>query len=120
MKRSATFIILFIALPFLCFAQKAYETANYSGKLNGRSITLKLANGFAGGSEIHVGNTTYYANSGRAEANNTMMFQSKYVQNMDYFVLNNMQDSYGTLPPIITGKYYRGRKGVTVKFKLLK
>jgi hypothetical protein len=120
MKHKYPFILLCSLFCVLCFTTRAFDAGNYSGTLNGKPMSLKLANGFIGGSEIHVGHVTYYANSSHAEGNNQMMFQSKYVQNLDYFVLTNMQDSYGTLPAVITGKYFRGRKGMPVKFKLVR
>lgn len=105
---------------FTCFGFKTLHFNNvyYSGVLNGKTIRLKLTNGFAGGSEIQVGNVTYYANSGHPAANNSMIYQSRYIQNIEYFVLNNIQDSYSTLPNVITGKYYRGRRAVGIRFKL--
>lgn len=81
-------------------------------------MQLKLANGFIGGSEIHIGNVTYYANSGRPETGNTMLFQSKYLQNGDYFVLSNMQQNYSPMPASISGKYHKGGRTVAVKFVL--
>jgi hypothetical protein len=112
-------LIFLITIPsFFGFAPVQPQSANYSGKLRGKTIQLKLANGFIGGSEIHIGNVTYYANSGRPEAKNTMLFQSKYLANGDYFVLNNMQQSYDPMPQAISGKYFKGRHGSAVRFVL--
>ncbi|WP_439697642.1 hypothetical protein ACFGVS_04560 [Mucilaginibacter sp. AW1-7] len=105
-------------LPFLGFAQP--RTATYTANLHGKQIKLSLANGFSGASQIQVGGVTYYANSGHPDAGNHLMFQSRYVQNIEYFVLANIQNSYDKLPEVITGKYYRGRNSVTIKFKLNK
>lgn len=111
--------IFFLIIPSFCgFASDQPQSANYSGKLKGKTMQLKLANGFIGGSEIHIGNVTYHANSGRPEANNTMLFQSKYLANGDYFVLNNMQQSYNPMPASISGKYFKGRRSVAVRFLL--
>ncbi|WP_184541748.1 hypothetical protein [Mucilaginibacter sp. FT3.2] len=118
MYRKLLPLTLLAILPFLAFKSEAFNNGSYTGRLNGRIIRLKLVNSFAGGSEIQMGNVTYYANSGHASADNHMMFQSKYIQNIEYFVLNNIQDTYTTFPDVITGKYYRGRRGVIVKFKL--
>jgi len=116
MRSKALLILLLIVLPFVCFAQQ--RTASYTASLRGKPIKLSLANGFSGGSQIQVGSVTYYANSGHPDAGGHMMFQSKYVQNIEYFVLANIQDSYDKMPRVITGKYYRGRNSVTVRFKL--
>jgi hypothetical protein len=111
-------ILLLTTLSFCGFVPVQPQSANYSCKFKGKTIQLKLANGFIGGSEIHIGNVTYYANSGRPEANNTMLFQSKYLANGDYFVLSNMQQSYNRMPASISGKYFIGRHSVVVRFLL--
>jgi len=116
MQPKILLILLLLVSPFLCFAQP--RTATYTANLHGKKIKLKLASGFGGASEIQMGNVTYYANSGHPDAGNQMMFQSKYVQNIEYFVLTNIQESYDKMPQVITGKYYRGRNSVTVRFKL--
>ncbi|GAA3984970.1 hypothetical protein GCM10022210_41310 [Mucilaginibacter dorajii] len=118
MRYKYLFIFLLTIHSFCGSVPVQPQSANYSGKLKGKAMQLKLANGFIGGSEIHIGNVTYYANSGRPEANNTMLFQSKYLANGDYFVLNNMQQSYNPMPATISGKYFKSRRGVAVKFLL--
>jgi hypothetical protein len=116
MRPKVLIILLLIVLPFVGFAQQ--RTAIYTASLRGKQIKLSLANGFGGASQIQMGSVTYYANSGHADAGGHMMFQSRYVQNIEYFVLANIQDSYDKMPGVITGKYYRGRNSVTVRFKL--
>lgn len=122
MRYRPLLILLLIALPFCGFAQKAYNLERYTGKLNGKTITLELADGFIGGSAIKIPRrsdqspVTYYANSGMPEANNTMLFQSKYLQKKDHFILENMQEVYKDIPDYINGKYYFNKKAVAVKF----
>ncbi|WP_143014216.1 hypothetical protein [Mucilaginibacter pineti] len=125
MRYTPLFILLLTALPFFCFAQKAYELECYSGKLNGKTIRLDLANGFIGATQIVIPRKSglapviYYANSGTPETNNTMLFQSKYLQKKDYFILDNMKEAYEDLPRFITGKYYFRKQLIKVKFLFL-
>ena len=116
MQPKALLILALSLLPFLGAAQ--HRTATYTANLHGKQIKLSLANGFSGASQIQMGSVTYYANSGHADASNHLMFQSRYIQKIEYFVLANIQDSYDKLPEVITGKYYRGRNSVIIKFKL--
>jgi len=116
MVRKALPALLLFVFPVFCFAQQ--QSATYSAILNGKQIRLKITNGFAGSDEIKAGSLTFFANSGHADATEHMMFQSKQIQTIEYFVLGNIQDSYATFPNVITGKYYRGRKAVSVRFKL--
>jgi hypothetical protein len=118
MQPKILLILLLLVSRFLCFAQP--RTATYTVNLHGKQIKLKLASGFGGASQIQMGSVTYYANSGHPDAGNQMMFQSRYVQHIEYFVLTNIQESYDKLPAAISGKYHRGRSAVTLRFKLEK
>ncbi|QEC75289.1 hypothetical protein [Mucilaginibacter ginsenosidivorax] len=116
MQSKTLLILLLIASPFLCSAQQG--AATYTANFRGQQIKLNLANGFSGASQIQMGSVTYYANSGHPDASNHLMFQSRYIQKIEYFVLSNMHDSYDKLPAFINGKYYRGRNAVSIRFKL--
>ncbi|HMG08470.1 MAG TPA: hypothetical protein VK609_08170 [Mucilaginibacter sp.] len=126
MQHKALFILLLVVRPFCGFAQKAYETEQYTGKLNGRTIQLALANGYIGTSKISLFNTDkgkpvlFIPDMGTADDQSRLTFHSTQKRWQGYFMLNNIQDVYEQLPAYINGKYYLNKKIIAVKFRLVK
>jgi hypothetical protein len=126
MQHKALFILLLLTLPFCSFAQKAYETEQYTGKLNGKTIRLALANGYIGASKILLFNTgkskpvSFIPDMDTADDQSRITFHSTFRHRQDYFMLNNMQGAYEQLPAYISGKYYLNKQVITVKFHLVK
>jgi len=118
MKRQALIFTLFTVVPFISFAQKAYETENYTGEVNGKTAYLKLANGYIGASKIIIDPIIYYPNSAQPDDHHRMLFQPKYIQYNDYFILDSLQQSYTKAPAFITGRYHTRRRWIRVRFKL--
>jgi hypothetical protein len=116
-------LIFFLTTPLCTIAQKAYETANYSGKVKGRIITLKLANGYIGASEISLRSTPkakpvfYTPDSGTPDSDQKMRFKSDKAVN-GYFIVKNMQDAYDQLPVIIDAVFITRNQSFSVKLTL--
>jgi hypothetical protein len=118
----AFIIFLLAALPFCSMAQKAYETANYSGKVKGKTITLKLANGYIGASEIglvtpHKPTLSFKPESGAPDSNNELAFKTNKATD-GFFLLKDMQNAYDQLPVLIYGVYTSGNQSVPIKLSL--
>ena len=126
MQNKTLFILLLVVLPFCGFAQKAYETEQYTGKLNGRIMRLALANGYIAASTISLFNTSknkpvlFIPDMGTADDQSRLTFHSTLKNRQDHFMLNNMLDAYEQLPAYISGKYYLNKQVITVKFRLVK
>lgn len=125
MIRSAILTFLLAALPLFTIAQKAYETANYSGKITGQTIALKLANGYIGASEISLLSSpkgkavVYNPDSGAPDSDNKLAFKNEKVPHT-YFIMNDMKEAYDRPPSIIYGIFISGNKSVQVKLTLEK
>ncbi|MGF7079563.1 hypothetical protein [Mucilaginibacter sp. UYCu711] len=116
-------LLFFLTIPLCSIAQKAYETANYSGKIKGQTITLKLANGYIGASEISLRRSPkakpvlYAPDSGTPDSDNKISFKSDKAT-AGYFIVKNMQDAYDRLPVIIYVIFITGTQSLPVKLTL--
>jgi hypothetical protein len=123
MIRTAILIILLAIAPLCTIAQKAYETANYSGKIKGQTIAFKLANGYIGASEISLKTSpkakpvVYIPESGSPDADSKLTFKSDKTTT-SYFIINDMQEAYDKLPAIIYGIFISGNKSTAIKLTL--
>ena len=126
MQHKTLYILLFTLLPFYSFAQKAYETEHYAGKLNGKSIKLELANGYIGACQIilrYTGKskpTVFIPDMGVADEHNQLTFHAIAQNRQDYFILSNMQELYEQAPVYIKGEYHVNKKVAAIKFQLIK
>jgi hypothetical protein len=120
MIRRTTSIILLALAPLCTIAQKAYETVNYNGKIKGKTISFKLANGYIGASEISFKTspkakpTVYIPESGSPDSDNKLTFKSDKATN-SFFIIQDMQDAYDRPPAIIYGIFISGNKSVPIK-----
>lgn len=116
--------MLLLVFPCRGFAQKAFEWAHYTGKLQGKVVKLDIGNGYIGASKINFfinpqqKPQVFLPESGMPDAPFILRNIKKGAK--DYFVLDKMQDAFTELPAIINGKYLFGRKAVIVKFYLVK
>jgi hypothetical protein len=120
--KTCLFFLLATA-PLCTIAQKAYETASYSGKVKGQTISFKLANGYIGASEISLHPSPkakpilFMADSGAPDSDSQLTFKTDKLHS-GYFILKNMLDAYDQLPIIIYGVYVLGNKTLQVKLTL--
>jgi hypothetical protein len=123
MIHKAILIFLLATAPLCTIAQKAYETASYSGKLKGQTIAFKLANGYIGASEINLRISPkakpilFMADSGAPDSGNQLTFKNDKA-GAGYFILKNMQDAYDQLPIIIYGVFITDDQSLPVKLTL--
>jgi hypothetical protein len=117
-------VIFFLATaPLGAIAQKAYETANYSGKIKGQIVSFKLANGYIGASELSLRSSTkatpvlYTPDSGTPDSDQKIRFKSTKAT-AGYFIVKNMQDAYDQLPVIISAVFITGNQSLPVKLTL--
>lgn len=117
------FLLLIALLPVTGFAQKAYESALYSTKLQGKLIRLTLANGYIGASKIRLSGpaktSSFLPDSSVADKDNRLVFRAAASDSAAYFILSNMQEVYEQLPATINGQYYSGEKRINIKFHLI-
>jgi len=120
---------VFFLIHFQGIAQgvpKAYEPVNYSGKVNGQTVRLILANGYIGASSLKLsipGNhkpIVFQADQGVGAQENRVKFVNELKGRHDYFVMDNMQDSYDENPEYLNGKYYLNHRVFPVKFLLIR
>ncbi|MBC7400901.1 MAG: hypothetical protein H7289_13245 [Mucilaginibacter sp.] len=117
-------LLFFLATAPLCtIAQKAYETANYSGKIKGQIIAFKLANGYVGASEISLRASPktkpvlYTPDSGAPDGDNNLTFKSDK-PTAGYFIIKNIKNAYDRLPAIIYGVFISANQSVSIKLTL--
>lgn len=119
----AFLITLLATMPLFTLAQKAYETVSYSGKIKGKTITLKLANGYIGASELSLSTSApkatiaFKPESGVPDENNQLVFKSPKAAN-GFFLIKNMQEAYDQPPAAIYGVYNLGAQTLPVKLLL--
>jgi hypothetical protein len=123
MINRALIIVLLAIAPLLTMAQKAYETAGYSGKVKGKTISFKLANGYIGASEISLKTPAqktpalFRPESGAPDSDSQLTFKADKAT-AGYFILKNMQDAYDELPVVIYGVFVTGNQKLPVKLVL--
>jgi hypothetical protein len=123
MIRKTILITLLIIAPLCSIAQKAYETVNYGGKIRGQTISLILANGYIGASEISLKTSPkakpliYMPEGGAPDGDNKLTFKSTKTAN-SYFIINDMRDAYDRPPATIYGIFISGNKSVAVKLTI--
>ncbi len=119
------FMMAVLALSSPLFAQgvpKAYDAVKYQGKLNDRQVKFSLANGYIGASSLSVfapGKTKpqiFRPDAGVADEHDRLKFIANERNGGDYFILDNMQETYDDPPAFISGKYYLGGKTIAIKF----
>ena len=102
-------------------AQKAYDAAYYHSKTGNRTLKLELGMGYFAASNIKraIGSArpiTFYPDTAVPDDQYQMTFHAR--AQPDYFILDDMQESYDTAPPVITGRYWSGKKWSAIKFVL--
>ena len=119
MKTKIAFLSFFLFISSFGFAQKAYETFYYSGKVQNITVLFSLADGYMGANQIKTTDNTskkisqFLPASGAPTSNLKMKFYhySKSGKKFtDYFILEGIDESYNELPEKIIGKYYFNNK----------
>jgi len=122
-------LAMFIFIPIYTIAQgvpKAYEPVRYSGKVNGQAARFILANGYIGASFLklhipgHHKTVVFEPDKGVGDEKNRLKFVTYLKGRFDYFVMDNMQDSYDENPGYFRGKYYLNHQVFPVKFRRIK
>jgi hypothetical protein len=115
-----------LSFPLFSMAQKAFENVAYRGKLNSRTVSFNLANGYIGASEISIRaakTLRYTPEAGYVDRDGKMKFSLLTTSEKpasDYFVLEGMAETYEHLPATIKGIYYDKRKQLKVVFYKLR
>ena len=126
-KKFILFILITLALPFLAFSQKAYDVINYSGKTETMLIKFTLADGYIEASQLTTTDfksqktASFIPADGAADEKKEMKFYHYSMPSetfKDYFIVENMEEYYDTIPVKICGRYYDGEK--FIKFTLTK
>jgi hypothetical protein len=121
----AVFLLVAFLAPCQTFAQgvpKAYEAISYHGKVNGQRAIFILAAGYIGASSVKMympGKTkpfVFEPDAGVADEHNRLKFIPAKPGGINYFILNNMQETYEETPALITGSYFLNNKKIPVKF----
>lgn len=125
-------IMIITGLCLIClqsFGQgvpKAYEAINYHGKTNGRLVKFILANGYIGASTLKLSvprqtkSISFEPETGVPDEHNQLKFIAASPNDQEYFILNNMQETYEETPRSVSGIYFLNGKKVPVKFDLVK
>lgn len=122
--RNLLVFVLFYCTPSAIFAQgvpKAFAAIYYQGKVYGNSIRFKLADGYIGASIIRMNLNKkgraliFQPESGTADEHNQLKFLPFPHSSSGYFILHNMQESYGDTPLYITGYYFFHGKKIPLK-----
>ena len=106
-------------------AQKAYETIEYTGMVNGMMVKLSLADGYLGASKITLNPknkkpSIFIPENGVEDANGQLKFPhytTSLKPSKPYFLLSRLQDSFNVIPPEISGKYYDGKNQYPIILK---
>lgn len=116
---------IFMILPTYAFSQKAFEYEYYSGKTKDMTIKLSLADGYIAGSEIKTiafknkKASRFLTETGYEQPGLKMKFyhySPSQKEFLDYFIMDNIRDTYEIIPKKMTGKYYY--KNQIVSFSL--
>ena len=128
MRKIKQLLIAFaIMFPTFSYAQKAYESTEYKGKIKNIVIEFSLADGYISANNLYTINqktkkrSRFLATDGVENEDKKMKFYHYSVSNKkfnDYFILENILDSYDNVPTKIYGKYYSG--GVSFDVVLIK
>ena len=110
-----SFVIVAIAFPVMCFAQKAYVTTKYQGISNKLTVTLNVADGYFSGNEIKLYNKASRNTSrflpekdGVDETKPTKFyhFSPTGKKFTDYFLVDSLQENYEEMPKQFIAKYF--------------
>jgi|GEM_PF-4540346 len=122
MKILLALITISILIPAPASAQKAYEAVKYKAKLNSSKFYFTLGNGYLGASKIESSSGSkpalYYPDSGVPDNKDQLTFHAK--GHADYFIVNNIQETYQSLPKIMIGRYWTARRWRIIKFFLIR
>lgn len=127
--KNRVFIIflLLVVFPAFGFCQKAYEAGYYKGSTFGMTLKFKLADGYIGACEIISKDkktnkkSRFLPEEGAVGEDKKLKFYHYSAVGKkfdDYFILEGMEEAYGSLPAEIRGKYYL--KGVGYEVRLSK
>lgn len=109
----------------ISFAQKAYETVEYTGTANGMMVKLSLADGYLVASKITLitknnNAKIFIAKNGVADTSGRLKFihyTAPLKPSKPYFLLSGLQDSFNLVPLTISGKYYDGKNQYPIILK---
>ncbi|MCZ4242973.1 hypothetical protein [Pedobacter punctiformis] len=122
-------LLTFLILPVLAFSQKAFEYEYYVGKTKDMSIKLSLADGYIAASEIRTvafknkKASKFLTETGYEQPNRKMKFyhySPSQKEFPDYFIIENIKDTYEVVPEKMAGKYYFNNKAIDFTLKKVK
>lgn len=104
-----------VVSPVYVFSQKAFEYEYYTGKTKDMTIKLSLADGYIAASEIRTVAfknkkvSRFLTETGYEQADRKMKFyhySAAKKEFPDYFIIENIRDTYEQIPKEMRGKYY--------------
>jgi hypothetical protein len=103
-------------------AQKAFEMAIYTGKLQSQRTTLLLGSGYLGASEVRIYTSktewdTFYPEAGVPDEKAKLSFRTAGKSDKRSFLLSGISEEMG-VPKTISAKYYDGKRWLPVTFSL--
>ena len=107
-----TLFLYLLGSPSFSFAQKAYETLNYRGLVDGKIVNFSLADGYVAASRISFGSKNpklFYLKNTSAENNRQLKFVPHSKLTKSYFILIT-KDGFDKVSQQIFGNYYDGKK----------
>lgn len=125
-KRIVSLLLLLSFFPAITYAQKAYEAVYYCGKTQHISIKFMLANGYLEASEIIIKDSatrkssTFYLDlvyAGEEKQKRFYHYTTLQQPFTDYFILEELEENYTSLPGEIQGYYYVEGKAIKIILK---
>lgn len=114
--RQILILVLITISPIISFAQKAYETVEYNGNLNGMLIKFSLADGYLPASKITLTSKKsiiFYPENGFNNDEKQIKFTPKTnLKEIEkvYFILLNPKNELDQIPPQLSCRYRDGKK----------
>lgn len=120
MSKLLRLFTLFLLMPALVSAQKAYKAVRYKATSDTPEFYLTLGNGYLAASKITRMDgdkpVLFYPDSNLPDDKDQLTFHAS--GQSDYFILNNMLEHYDQSPDIIVARYWTDKRWQIIKFVL--
>lgn len=118
MSKLLRLLTLFLLIPVLVSAQKAYKAVRYKATADNHEFYFTLGNGYLAASKIKLvaggKSVLFYPNSNLPDDKDQLIFRAD--GHTDYFILNNMLERYDNSPKIIVARYWNGKRWRIMRF----
>ncbi|MFD2874461.1 hypothetical protein ACFS5N_18405 [Mucilaginibacter ximonensis] len=120
MSKVRRILTLFLLMPVLVSAQKAYTAVKYKAMPDTHEFYFTLGSGYLAASKIKLvaggKSVLFYPDSNLPDDKDQLAFRAN--GHSDYFILNNMLESYDSLPQIIIARYWTNKRWRIIKLVL--